>query len=147
MRVNRYEGKIKGIRHLDQCFYSPIPSSVHASITSYTTIPYDDAMYLIGTDEGCIHKCSKYYLNQHIDIFLAHNGHIYNIEYSPFCNRIFLSCGADYSVRIWSEDIYEPLITLVHNGLLPVQMAVWDPDNSTIIASKYHYQLYRFMRR
>jgi WD40 repeat protein len=69
-----------------------------------------------------------------MDVFLAHNGPVYSMQFSPFCSKIFLTCGADWCVRIWSEDVVQPLVTL-NTSMETMQGAAWSPVNATIIAS------------
>ncbi|XP_044733490.1 dynein axonemal intermediate chain 4-like [Chrysoperla carnea] len=141
MHVNRLEGKLKGISQLKPCTQYPIPISVYAAVECFTDVPYDPALYMVGTNMGTVHKCSKYFLNQHIDVFLAHNGPVYQIKYSPFCDRIFLTCGADSAIRLWSDNVYEPLVTLTV-PFFPIQMACWNPCHSTIIAGVAESSVY-----
>jgi WD40 repeat protein len=56
------------------------------------------------------------------------------MQFSPFCSKIFLTCGADWCVRIWTEDVGQPLLTL-NTSMEAVRSAAWSPVNATIIAS------------
>ncbi|PSN50258.1 hypothetical protein C0J52_02396 [Blattella germanica] len=134
MRVNRMEGKVKGIDQPRKCKAHEISVSRNPAALVLTRHPGDPLLYYVGTDEGCVHKCSMNYLHHHMDIFLAHKGPVYALQFSPFCSKIFLTCGADWCVRIWCDGIGEPLIVLRTN-MQTVLGASWSPTNSTVIAS------------
>lgn len=99
-----------------------------------TTHPIDETVYFVGTDEGCLHKCSIYYPFQHLSVLRAHKYGVHSMEFSPWSPRIFLTCGTDWTVRIWIDDVAEPMIEL-KNGFEPIQCAQWCPSNSTIVLS------------
>ncbi|KAL0272051.1 UNVERIFIED_CONTAM: hypothetical protein PYX00_005171 [Menopon gallinae] len=134
MRTTRPEGKLKGISSLRRCEISDIPMLRFPAARSVVRYPDDEAFYLVSSEDGTIHKCSINYFTQHVDVFLAHCGPVYALKFSPFCNKIFLTCGADGAVRLWAWDITEPLITLT-TGPVAVLDAAWSPRNSTIIMS------------
>ncbi|ENN80709.1 hypothetical protein YQE_02877, partial [Dendroctonus ponderosae] len=90
----------------------------------------------LGTNEGVVHKCSTNYLNQHLDLFLAHDGPINDLKYSPFSQQIYATCGDDWHLRIWAEGISEPLHELFVT-MMSVQAMDWSPTHSTILASIY----------
>lgn len=94
--------------------------------------PEKPDVYFALTDEGSLHKCSINYPRQHMDIFQAHDGSVFCMEFSPWSPKLFLTCGTDWCIRIWLEGITTPLITL-SNGIGSVNCAYWNPANSTII--------------
>lgn len=96
--------------------------------------PIKPEMYYVGTNEGCIHKCSTYCPQQHFGIVQVHSDSVTSIEFSPVCSKTFLTSGSDGKIRIWIEDIYEPVIEL-KCGFEAIHSAVWCPTNSTIIVS------------
>ncbi|XP_069672713.1 dynein axonemal intermediate chain 4 [Periplaneta americana] len=134
MWVSRMEGKVKGIDQTRKCKAHDIPVSRHPAALVLTRHPVDKLMYFVGTDEGCIHKCSTNNLHHHMDILLAHSGPVYSMQFSPFCPSIFLTSGGDWCIRIWTEDVGQPLLTL-NTSMEPVLSAAWSPINATIIAS------------
>lgn len=91
-------------------------------------------VYYALTDEGSLHKCSINYPRQHLDIFQAHDGSVFCMEYSPWSPKLFLTCGTDWCIRIWIEGITTPLVTL-SSGIGSVNCAYWNPTNSTVIVS------------
>lgn len=132
MLVTCVEGKVKGIDQSRKCRAHDIPVTRHPAALVLTRHPVETLTYFVGTDEGCIHKFSIN-LHQHVDIFAAHDGPVYSMQFSPFCSKIFLTCGADWCVRIWSEGVGQPLLAL-NTSMEAVQGAVWSPINATIIA-------------
>ena len=63
-----------------------------------------DYLFIVGTEEGKIHKCSKSYSNQFLDTFDAHHMAVYSVRWNTFHPKIFISCSADWSVKIWDAN-------------------------------------------
>jgi hypothetical protein len=65
-------------------------------------------MYFTATEDCTILQCSKSYTENSLGSFNGHSGPIYKIRCNPFWstleNPIFLSCGYDWTVRVWSAD-------------------------------------------
>ncbi|KAM5148845.1 dynein axonemal intermediate chain 4 [Mantella aurantiaca] len=74
-------------------------------------LPVDSNIYLAGTEEGHIHKCSCSYNEQFLDSYKAHKGPVYKLAWSPFCTDVFLSCSADWCIHLWRQDILKPILT------------------------------------
>lgn len=74
-------------------------------------LPTDSNIYLAGTEEGHIHKCSCSYNEQFLDSYRAHKGPVYKLAWSPFCPDVFLSCSADWCIHLWRQDIVKPILT------------------------------------
>lgn len=134
MSMGRPHGVIQGVEQSKKCYARKTLLNRHPSAEVMVAHPTDPLIYLVGTSEGFVYICSINHRHDHIDVFAAHDGPIYNIQFNPFCDKIFLTCGADYSIRIWAEGIFEPLVTL-ESGLSVVQHALWDPLHSTVIVS------------
>lgn len=134
MKVFRIEGILPGVTRTVQCDFFGVSISRSPGALVLQKHPTLSTIYFIGSDEGCIYKCSTNYLYQYIDNFLAHDGPVYSMMFSPFCKKIFLTCGADWCIRIWAEGLTDPLITL-STTMACVRYAVWSPIHSTIIAS------------
>ncbi|XP_012061354.1 PREDICTED: WD repeat-containing protein 78-like [Atta cephalotes] len=140
MRLYRIEGKLSGVSRTDHCVAYDVPINRQPSALILRKHPIVSNIYFVGSDEGCIYRCSTNYLYQHVDSFLAHDGPIYSFEFSPFCQKLFLTCGADWCIRIWAEGLTEPLITL-STAMACVRNACWSPTSSTIIASIVNDQI------
>ncbi|XP_030761739.1 WD repeat-containing protein 78-like isoform X2 [Sitophilus oryzae] len=136
MRVAKADGKLKGYNSMRKCSNLSIPVSRYAGARFIRWHPVDPNIYLVGTNEGVVHKCSTNYLNQHLDLFLTHDGPINELKYSPFTDKIYASCGDDWHLRIWAEGISEPLHELFVS-MLSVQAMDWSPTHSTILATVY----------
>lgn len=134
MRIFRIEGTLPGVSRTAHCNFYDISINRSPGALVLRRHPTLCTIYFVGSNEGCIYKCSTNYLYQHIESFLAHDGPVYSMLFSPFCPKIFLTCGADWCVRIWAEGITEPLITL-STTMACVRYATWSPVHSTIIVS------------
>eukprot|EP00455_Lapot_gusevi_P031582 TRINITY_DN3429_c0_g2_i7.p1 TRINITY_DN3429_c0_g2~~TRINITY_DN3429_c0_g2_i7.p1 ORF type:complete len:293 (-),score=69.10 TRINITY_DN3429_c0_g2_i7:136-1014(-) len=97
--------------------------------------PFDDqTQYLVGTEDGIVHKCSVSYNDQFLDTFFGHTGPIYKIRCSPFFADCFLTCSADWSCRVWSQRRNKAVFTF-QSGHDYVTDICWSPFNSTVFAS------------
>ncbi|CAG4912658.1 unnamed protein product [Colias eurytheme] len=133
MRISTVEGQMKGLETPKQCLKTDIPITRYPAALCMKWHPTVDHVYLVGTDEGCIHKCSTHYLNQHMDVYRAHSGPVYSMEYSPFMNSLLVSCGADNAIRLWIEGMDDVIMTL--NCPSAVFDIAFCPINSTILIS------------
>ena len=77
--------------------------------------PNDDTMFLVGTDEGLIYKCTTEYSSRFLETYPAHNTPIYNIAWNPYVPSIFLTCAAEWMIKIWDHNS-----TLVHTQCLKI---------------------------
>ena len=66
--------------------------------------PNDDTMFLVGTDEGLIYKCTTEYSSKFLQTYPAHNTPIYNISWNPYVSSIFLTCAAEWMIKIWDHN-------------------------------------------
>ncbi|XP_006862560.1 PREDICTED: WD repeat-containing protein 78 [Chrysochloris asiatica] len=96
--------------------------------------PKDSNIYLAGTEEGHIHKCSCSYNEQYLDTYRGHKGPVYKIAWNPFCNDVFLSCSADWGVILWQQDNSKPFLTFYPTTYV-VYDVVWSPKSSYIFAA------------
>uniref|UniRef100_A0A9J8BEZ6 Dynein axonemal intermediate chain 4 n=1 Tax=Cyprinus carpio carpio TaxID=630221 RepID=A0A9J8BEZ6_CYPCA len=62
--------------------------------------PNDSKIYLAGTEEGHIHKCSYSHNEQFLEKL-----QFYKVTWLPFCPEIFLSCSSDWTVYLWKQDL------------------------------------------
>lgn len=65
--------------------------------------PFADHLFLVGTEEGRIHKCSKAYTGQYLETYDGHTMAVYSVRWNPFHERVFLSCSADWTIRLWDH--------------------------------------------
>ncbi len=64
-----------------------------------------DQIFLVGTEEGQLHKCSKTYTNQYLDSVDAHHMAVYSVCWNSFHPKIYLTCSADWTVKIWDHTV------------------------------------------
>ncbi|KAI8434571.1 hypothetical protein MSG28_003117 [Choristoneura fumiferana] len=133
MRLSTVEGKLKGLQTTKTCVKNDVPITRYPAALCLRWHPTVAHVYLAGTAEGCVHRCSKHYLNQHVDVFRAHAGPVYALDFSPFMNTLMVSCGADGAIRLWMEGMDDVIMTL------SCPAAVYDvafcPINATILLS------------
>ena len=58
-------------------------------------------LFLVGTEGGRILKCSKAYSSQFLGAIQAHQMAVDAVRWNPFHPDIFISCSADWTVKIW----------------------------------------------
>jgi len=73
----------------------------------------DKELFLAGTENGGLYKCSLRSSREGSEkeedllspikfVFRPHYGPVYSISTSPFHRNLFLSCGTDATVRVYS---------------------------------------------
>ncbi|KAJ2995330.1 WD repeat-containing protein 78 [Globomyces sp. JEL0801] len=67
----------------------------------------DSNTYIVGTEDGQIHRCSCSYNEQYLNTYSSHTGPINKVKYSPFVPTVFLSCSSDWTIRLWNQDSEE----------------------------------------
>lgn len=107
---------------------------------------FHDDLFLVGTEEGSIYKCSKSYSGQYIESYKGHHMAVYTVSWNPFHEDIFISCSADWTVKLWDHKNRYPLINFdLGNSVGDV---TWSLFSSTIFSAvtsdgKVHiYDLY-----
>ena len=45
--------------------------------------------------------------------FFSFQGPVYRLQWSPFLSDAFLSCSADWSIRLWHQDKPQPIMTFI----------------------------------
>ncbi|NWY46282.1 DNAI1 protein, partial [Sylvia atricapilla] len=119
------DGTMQGPEGLQlQTFGSGISFDFHKKI---------DYLFLIGTEEGKIYKCSKSYSNQFLDVFEAHHMAVDSISWNPFHLKVFISCSSDWTVKIWDHTIKTPMF--VYDLGTAVGDVAWSPYSSTVFAA------------
>ncbi|XP_072505875.1 dynein axonemal intermediate chain 4 isoform X1 [Notamacropus eugenii] len=102
--------------------------------------PRDTNIYLAGTEEGHIHKCSCSYNEQYLDTYKGHKGPVYRIAWSPFCYEAFLSCSADWGVNLWQQDNLKPFLSFYTTTHVIYDIA-WSPKSSYIFAAANEHRV------
>eukprot|EP00873_Tetraselmis_striata_P018619 jgi/Tetstr1/438883/TSEL_027391.t2 len=108
--------------------------SRRASGMSFDFSSRDPRIYIAGTEDGPIHKCSTSYSEQYLETYVGHKGPVYNIQWSPFRPGLFVSCSADWTVRLWTEEKDTELLTF-QSASEQVNDVQWCPTNSTVFGT------------
>ncbi|XP_063336420.1 dynein axonemal intermediate chain 4-like [Pelmatolapia mariae] len=92
--------------------------------------PTEFGIYLVGTQEGLIHKSSFSEGHSFLATYKKHIGSVNHIEWSPFSPDVFLSCSSDETVQMWKQG--RPVMTFksIHQG--PVFFVKWSLNCSTL---------------
>lgn len=61
----------------------------------------DLCSYLISTDDGHIHGCSRSYNEQYLTTYYGHNAPVYKTRWSMLNPSFFLTCCGDWTVKLW----------------------------------------------
>ncbi|XP_038608865.1 dynein intermediate chain 4, axonemal isoform X2 [Tachyglossus aculeatus] len=96
--------------------------------------PKDTNLYLAGTEEGYIHKCSCSYNEQFLDTYRGHKGPVYKIAWNPFYHDMFLSCSADWGINLWRQDTLKPFLSFCSTTQVVYDIA-WSPKSPYIFAA------------
>ncbi|XP_055435719.1 dynein axonemal intermediate chain 1-like [Bubalus kerabau] len=92
-----------------------------------------DYLFLVGTEEGKIYKCSKSYSSQFLDTYDAHNMAVDAVSWNPYHTKVFMSCSSDWTVKIWDHTIKTPMFIYDLNSA--VGDVAWAPYSSTVFAA------------
>ncbi|KAJ3072554.1 WD repeat-containing protein 78 [Podochytrium sp. JEL0797] len=95
--------------------------------------PNDRNIYVLGTEDGHIHRCSVSYNEQYLQTQFGHTGPVYKVKWSPFLPSAFLSCSADWTVRLWDVD-EESCAFKFQSGKDGITDLAWSPTNSTMFS-------------
>ena len=95
--------------------------------------PIETHKFIVGTEEGKIHLCSKTYAGQYQMTYTGHFLAVYSVKWNKYHPRVFLSCSADWTIKMWDCDLERPVIAF------DLQCAVgdieWAPYSSTVFAA------------
>ncbi|NXQ79236.1 WDR78 protein, partial [Nyctibius grandis] len=96
--------------------------------------PKDTNYYLVGTEEGHIHKCSCSCNEQFLETYRGHKGPVHKVTWHPFSTDVFLSCSADWSIILWRQDSQTPVLTFTSTTAF-VHDVMWSPKSAFIFAA------------
>lgn len=66
--------------------------------------PTNPNVYLVGTEEGLIYKCSAAYSSAYLLTYKAHNMSVHRIDFNKLKPDFFASCSADWRIKIWEDN-------------------------------------------
>ncbi|XP_030375419.1 dynein intermediate chain 2, ciliary-like [Scaptodrosophila lebanonensis] len=95
--------------------------------------PVEPKIFLIGTEEGLIYKCSTTFNSKYLMTYEAHNLSVYSIDFNRFNSDIFVSCSGDWRVKVWEDMRAEPLFIFDLGSA--VGDVKWAPYSSTVFAA------------
>ncbi|KAG8345412.1 hypothetical protein ERJ75_000381000 [Trypanosoma vivax] len=97
--------------------------------------PADSTMYIVGTEDGSIHQCSKSQTENYELDYAAHSELVYRIRWSPYSDNYFLTCSADWSSRLYRLGKSAQLLTFDSPNQDAVQDVAWAYTSSTHFAA------------
>jgi len=101
--------------------------------TCFDFNPFHEGVYIVGTEEGIIHQCSRAYSAQPLHSYQGHDMPIYSVQWNPFHPDVFLTASADWTVKLWQQGNPTPLLSFDTGGA--VGDACWAPYSSTVLAA------------
>eukprot|EP00744_Colponema_vietnamica_P002264 GILI01003588.1.p1 GENE.GILI01003588.1~~GILI01003588.1.p1 ORF type:complete len:684 (+),score=215.38 GILI01003588.1:90-2141(+) len=94
---------------------------------------FSEHLFIVGTEEGKIHKCSKAYSGQYLETYEGHHMAVYTVKWNPFHPRVFISASADWTVKIWDHNVKFPIMSFdLSNAVGDVS---WSPYSSTVFSA------------
>jgi len=90
-------------------------------------------LFLVGTEEGRIHKCSKAFSGQHLETYEGHSMAVYTVRWNPFHPKIFISASADWTVKMWDHTNRTPVMSF--DLAQAIGDVAWAPLSSTTFAA------------
>lgn len=85
-----------------------------------------ESLFLVGTEEGNIHECSKAYNGQYIKSYDGHHLGVYSVRWNPFHEEIFISCSADWIVKVRTSSRFMSKGVCSSNQMSSFRLKVWD---------------------
>eukprot|EP01027_Heterolobosea_sp_BB2_P025668 GEZU01039391.1.p1 GENE.GEZU01039391.1~~GEZU01039391.1.p1 ORF type:complete len:261 (-),score=92.81 GEZU01039391.1:149-931(-) len=90
-------------------------------------------LFLVGTEEGKIHECSKAYNSQYLTTYEGHHMAVYTVKWNHYHPGVFLSASADWTVKLWIQGRPHPLMSFDLGS--SVGDVAWAPYSSTVFAA------------
>ena len=90
-------------------------------------------IFIVGTQEGLVRRCSKAYNAQYLDFYDGHSMAVYAVKWNNFHPDVFITCSADWTVKLWQKNSKRPL--MVFDLADSVGDVVWSPYSSTVFAA------------
>lgn len=90
-------------------------------------------IFIVGTEEGIIHKCSTAHRSGYLLSYVGHDMAVYSVQWNKVDPTIFLSSSADWSVNLWHTDSPTVSQYFLICQCLPVKQGIgffledWDP--------------------
>jgi WD40 repeat protein len=108
--------------------------SRYASALTLDFSKRDPNIYLAGTEDGLIHRCSQSYNEQYLNTYVGHTGPVNRIRWCPNADNVFISCSSDWTIKVWKEEAEKPQLSLTCNNEIVTDVS-WSDKNATVFAS------------
>lgn len=104
-----------------------------ASTTSFAFSKDSSNLFVVGTEEGDIYKCSTAYATEYLMSYEGHDLNVYAVEYNHYHPNVFLSASADWTVKLWDHTRPRAVMSWdLNNAVCDV---AWAPFSSTVFAA------------
>merc|ERR550514_1391176 len=94
---------------------------------------FSEHLFLVGTEEGRIHKCSKAFCGQYLETYEGHSMAVYTVRWNPYHPKIFISASADWTVKLWDHTNRTPVMSF--DLAQAIGDVAWAPFSSTVFAA------------
>ncbi|XP_076042119.1 dynein intermediate chain 2, ciliary-like [Oratosquilla oratoria] len=92
--------------------------------------PEDHNIILFGTDKGAIYQGAMTSTTTTFFRYGNHTAPVRALAWNRHHTKVFISCGVDWTVKVWLQYYRSPLIVLDLGG--PVAEVVWAPYSSSV---------------
>ena len=82
-----------------------------AGVRALAVKPDDEKLFLVGTEDGLVHLCTTGFSSTYLRTFPAHHTPVYAVTWNTFQPAVFLSCAAEWTVKMWDLRHDTPLYT------------------------------------
>jgi WD40 repeat protein len=110
------------------------PDRALVTLSGGTCFDFNPAipMLVVGSEEGTISTYHTAYNSTLAQSFDGHSMAVYAVRWNQFHPNIFISCSADWTVKIWEHTTRNAIMTFdLHTSIGDV---VWAPYKSTVFA-------------
>ena len=90
-------------------------------------------LFLVGTEEGRVHKCSTAYNSQYLQTYAGHHMAVYTVKWNEHHPRVFISASADWTVKLWDHGVARPAMSFDLNSA--VGDVAWSPTSDATFAA------------
>ncbi|KAG2499404.1 hypothetical protein HYH03_002978 [Edaphochlamys debaryana] len=100
----------------------------------FCKMPGQESIYMVGTEEGAIHRCSKAYSSQYLSTYVSHQLAVYAVHWNHIHPNMFLSSSADWTIKLWDvHDSKAPVMNFDLND--SIGDVAWAPYSATVFAA------------
>lgn len=110
--------------------------SRQASALCMDFVPESPQIYIVGTEDGTVHKCSTAYSEQYLETYDKHHSPVYKVRCCKHWPEIFITSSADWNISLYHMFSKKPLISLTATANQTAVLDInWCPGNSSVFAS------------